>query len=62
MYKVHPQADIKAWLKFKMINAGLQTRIKNKISNKCLIAHADVMGSVYFAYCVNNYYYNLFLL
>lgn len=60
MYKVHPQADIKAWLKFKMINAGFKTRIKTKISSKCLIADTDFMGSVYFAYRVNKYYYNFF--
>lgn len=62
MYKVHPQADIKAWLKFKMINAGFKTRIKTKISSKCLIADTDFMGSVYFAYRVNKYYYNFFVI
>lgn len=34
MYKVHPQAYVKAWLKFKMINAGLKTGIKNKIKSQ----------------------------
>lgn len=34
MYKVHPQAYIKAWLKFKMITAGLKTGIKNKIKSQ----------------------------
>lgn len=30
MYKVHPQAYVKVWLKSKMINAGFKTEIKKK--------------------------------
>lgn len=64
MYKVHPQAYIKAWLKFKMITAGLKTGIKNKIKSqvKCLKADTHIMVSVYFAYHDNNYYELYFLL